>query len=175
MVGDGDTPMALTDMRDVGRFVARAIADPRTLNKSVFAWGEEWTQARVWELLERVSGEEIPRKYVSGRMFHVRHGHADIGAQTSGEEIQAAIDDAKDKMSKGATDFPTQLQLFGGQYQYSWGIRGDNTLEHARYLGYLDARELYPDLKPREFKDYVRAVVDGTAPKVWETSQDWGN
>lgn len=52
---------------------------------------------------------------------------------------------------------------------------GDNTLEHAKYLGYLDAKELYPDLKPREFKDYVQAVVDGTAPKVWEASQDWGN
>lgn len=78
-------------------------------------------------------------------------------------------------MAQGTTDFATQLQLFGGQYQYSWGIRGDNTLEHAKYLGYLDAKELYPDLKPREFQDYVQAVVDGTAPKVWEASQDWGN
>lgn len=65
MVGDGRTPLALTDMRDVGRFVARVIADPRTLSKSVFAHGEERTQASVWELLEEVSGEEIPREYVS--------------------------------------------------------------------------------------------------------------
>jgi hypothetical protein len=65
IVGTGDVEWALTDNRDIGRYVARIITDSRTLNKSVFAYGEIWTQNSVWNTLERLSGETVPRKYVS--------------------------------------------------------------------------------------------------------------
>jgi hypothetical protein len=62
--GKGDAPIALTDKRDIGKYVARAITDPRTLNKSVFAHNEIWTQNQVFDLLEKLSGETVNRTYV---------------------------------------------------------------------------------------------------------------
>ena len=59
------------------------------------------------------------------------------------------------------------MQIVAGQYKYSIGIRGDNTPEHAKYLGYLDARELYPDLEPSSFKSYVERAVEGNTTKVY--------
>ncbi|KAF4628277.1 hypothetical protein G7Y89_g9876 [Cudoniella acicularis] len=105
---DGNTAMALTDMRDIGRYVARITVNPQTLNKIVFAHGEMWTQNRIWDLLQSVSGEEVPKEYVGYLL-----------------------------------------------YMYSWGIRGDNTPDRAKYLGYLDDKELYPDISALKFEDYV--------------------
>lgn len=62
--GDGAKPSAFSDNRDVGKFVARAIVDPRTLNQQVFFFSEMLTLNQVYDLLERLSGESIPRKYV---------------------------------------------------------------------------------------------------------------
>lgn len=64
IIGDGNTRWALTDNRDIGKIVAKVIADPRTLNKSVFGYGEVHTQNHLWEILEKVSGESVPREYV---------------------------------------------------------------------------------------------------------------
>jgi hypothetical protein len=47
------------------------------------------------------------------------------------------------------------------QYDYSKYVRKDNTPEKAKELGYLDARELYPELKPRSFKEFVGDLLDG--------------
>lgn len=55
----------MTDLADVGRYVAKIVADPRTLNKMVFAYSELLTQKQVWDTVEKVSGEKVERKYVS--------------------------------------------------------------------------------------------------------------
>lgn len=71
LYGDGDQnrdaakKSLLTDWRDVGRFVACIIKDPRTLNKRVVTWADELSQEDIWDVMERFSGEKIPRKYVS--------------------------------------------------------------------------------------------------------------
>lgn len=65
IAGDGNVPFALTDVRDVGNYVVRIIADPRTLNRMVFAYNEVMTQNQVYDLLEALSGETLERKYVS--------------------------------------------------------------------------------------------------------------
>lgn len=62
---DGSVPTALADLRDVGRYVARVIADPRTLNKRVHVYSELYTQNKVYEVVEGLSGEKLPRGYVS--------------------------------------------------------------------------------------------------------------
>lgn len=61
----GSMPTMLTDLRDIGSFVALIIKDPRTLNKSVFGYGEVLSENEVYETLEALSGEKIDRKYVS--------------------------------------------------------------------------------------------------------------
>lgn len=63
--GTGDTQIAFTDNRDIGKYVARIIADPRTLNRQVFVYNEVSTQEAIWSEVERLTGESIPRKYVS--------------------------------------------------------------------------------------------------------------
>lgn len=64
IAGDGNVPMAVTDLRDVGKYVARIISDPRTLNKMVFAYSEIFTYSQMYDLMEKLSGEKLHRKYV---------------------------------------------------------------------------------------------------------------
>lgn len=64
LVGDGSVPSALTMVQDIGRYVARIIADPRTLNKMVFVHNEVWTQQQIFDKVEELSGEKLERNYV---------------------------------------------------------------------------------------------------------------
>ncbi|KAJ7229859.1 hypothetical protein GGX14DRAFT_581485 [Mycena pura] len=49
-------------------------------------------------------------------------------------------------------------------------IRGDDTLAYAAaaYLGYLDAQELYPVVRPRIFRAFVAELLDGKAEKPYK-------
>lgn len=55
-----------------------------------------------------------------------------------------------------------------GQYNRSKWIRADGTLENAKYLGYLDARELYPDLQPVKFESFLDDLVQGRVTRPYE-------
>jgi hypothetical protein len=62
--GDRNIPCARTDARDVEAFVARIITDPRTLNHKIFAYTDLRTQHELWDTVARISGEDIPKKFV---------------------------------------------------------------------------------------------------------------
>lgn len=64
IAGTGDVPSARTDLRDIGRYVARIIADPRTLNQKVLAYTDLRTHNQVYNTVEKLSNETIPREYV---------------------------------------------------------------------------------------------------------------
>lgn len=64
IIGDGNMTTALTDLRDIGRFVALIIKDPRTLNKKVLAYNLVSTQNKIYDLMEEISEEKIERNYV---------------------------------------------------------------------------------------------------------------
>lgn len=66
---DGNVPIALADIGDIGRYVAKVIADPRTLNKRVFVYNEIYTQNQVYNLVEKLSGEKIQQSYVSCDLY----------------------------------------------------------------------------------------------------------
>jgi hypothetical protein len=53
-------------------------------------------------------------------------------------------------------------------YAYSKFVRGDNTPEYAKYLGYLDASDLYPDLVPRSYEAFGRELLNGEAAVIFE-------
>lgn len=55
----GDRKNLLIDVKDVGQYVARIVADERTLNRYVIAWGTEMTQAEVFSLAREISGQDI--------------------------------------------------------------------------------------------------------------------
>ena len=52
---------------------------------------------------------------------------------------------------------------WGLEYLYSIYVRGDNTVENAKRLGALDARELYPDIKPASLEEHAKALYRSTA------------
>ncbi|KAE8152517.1 hypothetical protein BDV25DRAFT_65516 [Aspergillus avenaceus] len=149
IVGDGNTPMALTDLRDIGRYVARIIDDDRTLNKMVFAFNTVKTQNEIYDLLEEISEEKIQRNYIPEESVYTRV----LAARQSSETYP--FDPVK------------FIPRYLAEYQLSWGIRADNTPENAKYLGYLIANELYPDFAPADFKGYLESVVRGTAKGVY--------
>ncbi|RAH42162.1 aromatic alcohol reductase [Aspergillus brunneoviolaceus CBS 621.78] len=148
---DGNVPTALADLRDVGRYVARIIADPRTLNRRVHVYNEVYTLNRVCEVVERVSGEKLERRYVSRA------------------EARDAVDKARMRLAHSPGDTGALLAHVAAQLFYSWGIRGDNTPENAEYLGYLSGKDLYPDFEYVSFEEYIREVHRGEVEGVYQS------
>ncbi|KAH7146998.1 hypothetical protein B0J13DRAFT_442266 [Dactylonectria estremocensis] len=161
--GDGNVMSALTDLRDVGKFVARIIADPRTINQLVFAYNELWTQNQVYDLLDRLSNENFKRNYVIAHALFLGFSE---NKNVSTEAIKAGLEEAE---APGlGPESPGFYKLAQFQYWHSWGIRGDNTPEYARYLGYQNAKELYPDLQGMSLEAYTKEVLGGKAKGVYE-------
>lgn len=65
VAGEGNVLSGYTDLRDVGKFVAKIVADPRTLNRMVFGYTKLWTQTQTYDLMEKLSGEKTIREFVS--------------------------------------------------------------------------------------------------------------
>ncbi|KAA8647012.1 aromatic alcohol reductase [Aspergillus tanneri] len=150
IVGDGNTPLALTDLRDIGRYVARIIVDDRTLNKMVLAYNTVLTQNQIFDLLEEISEEKVVRNYIPEETVYTRV----LAARQASETYP--YDPVK------------FIPRYIAEYQLSWGIRGDNTPEYAKYLGYVTSKELYPDFKPTELREYLESVLKGTAKGVYQ-------
>ncbi|PYH31126.1 aromatic alcohol reductase [Aspergillus neoniger CBS 115656] len=149
IVGDGNTPLALTDLRDIGRYVAKIIVDDRTLNKMVFAYNTVLTQNQIYDLLEEISEEKIQRNYIPEETIYTRV----LAARQSSETYP--FDPVK------------FIPRYLAENQLSWGVRGDNNPEYAKYLGYLTSKDLYPDFAPHDFRKYLEEVVRGTAKGVY--------
>jgi uncharacterized protein YbjT (DUF2867 family) len=143
IAGDGNLRSALTDKEDIGKFVARIISDPRTVNKQVFAYGEVTTQNEIYAAVEKYTGETIPREYISK------------------EQIEKAIADAAAAFAANPANLAPYVEKSMLEYKWSRWTREDNTPEHADYLGYLNARELYPDLQTKSMDDFVHELVEG--------------
>lgn len=148
--GDGNIPTALTDLRDVGKYVARVIKDGRTINKTVFVYNELWTQNRIHDLLEKIAGEKIPRKH------------------TSTEEYEQKVGSVIKELETNPNDTVLRVKKVYNQYCLSVGIRAENTPEYAQYLGYLDGKDLYPDVAFTAYEDYLQEVVHGKAVGIYD-------
>lgn len=142
-IGDGDMTTAVIDKEDIGPYVARIITDPRTLNRSVFAYGDVTTQSTILAEMEAATGKQFPQNSMTAA------------------NLEALIESLKGTVAKDPTNVGSMLELAMSQYRYSRYVRGDNTPEHAQYLGYLDGKTLYPDLKCKSVVEFVREVVNG--------------
>ncbi|KAI1085925.1 NAD(P)-binding protein [Rostrohypoxylon terebratum] len=147
--GNGAVPIAFTDLPDIGTYVAKIIVDPRTLNKKVFAYTEVLSTTQIDELIEELSGEKAIRQNLSE------------------ETIRNAISSAKSALADDPTNNSTRVNLLLNEYVNSWGLRGDNTPESARYLGYLDFQELYPGVKGNTFRTIITDVLEGKRKSNW--------
>lgn len=63
--GDGNVPNAMIDLDDVGVYVAKIVADPRTMNKKVLIYSEVLTHNEIWATVADITGEEPFRNAVS--------------------------------------------------------------------------------------------------------------
>ena len=137
--GSGDVKLALTDVRDIGKFVAEIIDDERTLNRYVFCWGDEKTQNEIWEIARKTKADAGGGPLKAKPIFE------------SEEDVLTKIKNAKDG----------SLTQIGEQYNLSMYIRGDNNVASAKkpeYGGALDARELYPHIKVSSAEDIAKEL-----------------
>ncbi|KAF2730569.1 isoflavone reductase family protein, partial [Polyplosphaeria fusca] len=141
--GSGNTPTMLTDKRDIGRYTALIIRDPRTLNQKVFTHSDNISQNDIIHIVEQKSGEKLALQHLSA------------------EETLQQREAARAAVEGGDATFLSLATRSEMNYNYAKHIRGDNTPEVARYLGYLDARELYPEVRPIGFAEFVEEVLGG--------------
>ncbi|KAL6303046.1 NAD-P-binding protein [Sparassis latifolia] len=141
----GVKKILVTNLDNVGVYVAHVIADERTLNHSVLIWEDQVTALQAMEIGAKVSGEG------SALIENVAH--------VSANELLERIAAAKEEYAK-THSFVSFATKTGYQYQYSIHVLGENSLENAKALGYLDSRELYPDIIPDTLENY--------APKFYE-------
>ncbi|KAJ5470034.1 isoflavone reductase family protein, partial [Penicillium desertorum] len=160
IVGDGNVKFALTDMSDIGKYVAKIIADPRTINRRVLAYTEVLSMNEIWDVMARVTGEEPPKSYVSEEQLH------DIIA-----ECRKRLESSSLSLSDPSNIMDT-ANFNMGQYQISWCIRGDNTPEYADYLGYLSFWELFPEFpKGKSLEVFYKEVLGGAVSDLAGTAQ----
>ena len=74
--------------------------------------------------------------------------------QFSAAEVDSLFEEGSRK--EYAEDPNNVFKLYSNEYEYSISILGENTLENAKKLGYLDARELYPDLPAQSVEEYAK-------------------
>jgi hypothetical protein len=91
-----------------------------------------------------------------------------LGVQVSGPELEAGVTATLAKLKENPKDAEADFTLKSLQYGLSLGVRGDNTPENAKYLGYLDAKELYPDLKVRGFEEFLGDVLEGREEPAYD-------
>ncbi|KAF7342395.1 Glycoside hydrolase [Mycena venus] len=150
----GTAPTMLTDLRDIGNFVALIIKDPRTLNKFVCTYSDALSENEIFAMMEELSGEKIERKHISA------------------EDIIASCVSALAASKAEPENLMAQAMKFIAEYEFSKYVRTDNTPEYAKYLGYLDARELYPEFKPKTFREFLGELFEGKVENPYKRSRN---
>ncbi|KAI0765605.1 NAD-P-binding protein [Trametes elegans] len=151
--GAGHGRMLVTDLNHIGAFVARIVTDPRTLNRAVIVWEDELTQLDAHEIGERVSGDAEALK--AQRIYVLP------------DDLQRRIAEMGERAAKTPDDVHgVRRVLTWSQYMYSIHILGENTLENAKRLGYLDAHDLYPDAPKRTLENFAQEFYSLEDPFV---------
>ncbi|KAJ8501666.1 hypothetical protein ONZ51_g438 [Trametes cubensis] len=138
--GDGNNRMLVTNLNHIGTYVARIIADPRTLNHAVIIWEDEPTQLETREIGERVSGEGDALK--AKRIY------------VSADALKQKLADAK--AAKDPNDLSAKVTVVVAEYMLSIHILEENSLKNAKRLGYLDVQELYPDMPKHTLEEFAK-------------------
>jgi hypothetical protein len=89
------------------------------------------------------------------------------GAQVPEETICSRVVAARQASETYPFDPIKFIPRYLAEYQLSWGIRGDNNPEYAKYLGYHTTQDLYPEFKPTDFREYLEQVIRGAAKGVY--------
>jgi hypothetical protein len=166
---DGESPNLLTDVRDIGAFVARIVGDERTLNRYVYTWGDVLTEKDIYTIMEEVSGEELERKYVRLEILALlgTRSAINVDVQVSAQEIERQTAENRKLLAAEPENMQYLNAVFISEYEISKYVRMDNRPEYAKYLGYLDARELYPEFEPKTLREFVGEMLEGKVKRPY--------
>ena len=84
--------------------------------------------------------------------------------QMSEEDVKKQIASSQILYEKNPTDYKSSVPLIWAQYMHSMHFLQENTLENAKKLGYLDARELYPDIPKHTLEKYAQEFYSMPEP-----------
>ena len=79
-------------------------------------------------------------------------------AQLSLEDLAKTAQGATERIKANLEDAQAHIQQSWSQYQMSMHFLGENTLENALRLGYLDGQELYPDVPKQTFEEFAKEL-----------------
>ena len=127
----------------------------------------------------RTKSTRVWRKYLArnlkGTMYvpadATVYAAANTTAQISAADVEARVVHATELLGKDPSNVQTRVGVYSAQYNYSKYIRVDNRLEYAKYLGYLDARELYPDFVPKGFREFAVDLLDGKVVRPYSNAR----
>jgi hypothetical protein len=103
--------------------------------------------------MEDVSGEKLERKFVSSSIVPSYPGTTSLRQQRSQrKEMEEEVLEARKLFEEELENRKALGRVVSAEYEFSKYVRMDNRAVYARYLGYLDAREVYPDFQPRKFR-----------------------
>jgi hypothetical protein len=180
--GDRNMKAAVTDLRDIGPYVAKIITDDLFVNKFVLCYGELLSQEEIFAKMEEFSGEKIERQYVRSLpdlffslwilySMDARMNEEyllSFAIQIPPEQLLALLETTGASFEYDFSNVNQTLTIIGLEYAYSKFVRSDNPAQYAKYLGYLDANDLYPDFAPRSFEAFAKELLDGRATKIFE-------
>ena len=86
------------------------------------------------------------------------------------EQIEEELAQAQSDVAQDPQDQKKCSHLYIVQYRHSMYVRQDNQPANAEYLGYLNARELYPQYTPTSFREYFVELLAGKAKPVYSNS-----
>ena len=147
-------------------------------------WEDEVTQREAFEIADRVSGKgEVLAadrgkvSLVTSRGGIVIHLHSDTAlfAQTMREAMEQVAKDATTALAADPQHFESHVQRAWADYVISIHFLGENALENAKRLGYLDARELYPDQLRYTLEDFAKELYAMEDPRTVYTGSVYRN
>lgn len=94
----------------------------------------------------------------------VSGAHPSRCIQVTADEALQRTTEGKAKLARGEGTPEVALQVSWNTYKYSIHILSENTLENAKRLGYLDVRELYPDLPRYTLEDFAKEFYSWERP-----------
>ena len=87
--------------------------------------------------------------------------------QTTKDAYYSAVATAKGLLAQDpVVNASAQMPRTWNEYQISMLVLGENTLENAKRLGYLDAQELYPDIAPLSLEEFAKRFYAMEDPGV---------
>jgi hypothetical protein len=85
----------------------------------------------------------------------------------SEDQILAKIASTKADAEAEPDNLTHKYSMVGAEYANTKYIREDNTPEMAEYLGYISARELWPEFVYKTFDTFVDELVKGRGERIY--------